>query len=143
MANFDRQANFEHDLLLFRCSSTHSITHSSRSQYASYGGRRHLSRMSSCELHSRSLAVGRTGAHAILRLRTHVMQSRDCLCNLRIPRMCNTISRLRKFPDCAEHLHSRNVRLRPKYAKVVGRGGIIHVTPREMAAWSVVNEKVE
>ena len=80
--------------------------------------------MSSCELHSRSLAVGRTGARAILRLRTrglrnleiahtcyaisrlrtHVMQSRDCLRNLGIPRMCNAISRLRKFPDCAEHI---------------------------------------
>ena len=90
--------------------------------------------MSSCELHSRSLAVGRTGACAILRLRTCVMQSRDCthvLCNLEIAHTCyaisrlrtrvtqsrdclrnlgilrmrNAISRLRKFPDCAEHIH--------------------------------------
>ena len=43
VVNYDRQANFERDLLLFRCSSTHSITHSSRSQYASYGVRRRLS----------------------------------------------------------------------------------------------------
>ena len=44
MANYNRQANFE------RASSVahqHSIIHSSRSQYASYGGRRRLSRMSS------------------------------------------------------------------------------------------------
>ena len=113
VANYDRQANFERDLLLFHC-STHSITHSSRSQYASYGGRRRLSRMSSCELHSRSLAVWRTGAcnleiahmcYAILRL---CRQSRDCITrvrNLEILRMCNTISRLCKFPDCAEHIY--------------------------------------
>ena len=42
VVNYDRQANFECDLFLFLCSSTHSITHSSRLQYASYGGRRHL-----------------------------------------------------------------------------------------------------
>ena len=83
-----------------------------------------------CELHSRLLAVGRTAiqpqAHAILRLRTRglrnleiaqmcyaisrshtrIMQSQDCLRNLGIPRMCNAISRLRKFPDCTEHIHT-------------------------------------
>ena len=47
VTNYDRQANFKHDLLLCHCSSTHSITHSSRLQYASYGGRHCLSRMSS------------------------------------------------------------------------------------------------
>ena len=31
------------------------------------------------------------------------MQSPDCLLNLRILRMCNAVSRLRKFSDCAEH----------------------------------------
>ena len=67
----------------------------------------------SCELHSRSLTVGRTCvqakfvdcAHAISRLHTCVTQSLDCLRNLGILRMRNTISRLRKFSDCAEHIH--------------------------------------
>ena len=43
--------------------------------------------------------------YAISRLRTRVTQSRDCLRSLRIPRMRNAISKLRKFPDCAEHIH--------------------------------------
>ena len=50
VANYDRQANFDRDLLLCCCLSihvhTHSIAHSSRLQYASYGGRRRLLRMS-------------------------------------------------------------------------------------------------
>ena len=74
----------------------------------------------SCELHSRSLTVGRTGK--VRRLRTRVTQSPDCAhvlrnlqiaCaisrlerNLGILRMRNAISRLRKFSDCAEHIYS-------------------------------------
>ena len=42
---------------------------------------------------------------AILRLRTRVMQSSDGLLNLGILRMRNTILRLDKFSDCAEHIH--------------------------------------
>ena len=78
----------------------------------------------SCELHSRSLTVRRKVAcrswdcahvvyaisrlrkhvvYAISRLHTRVTQSWDCLRNLGILWMCNTISRLHKFPDCAEH----------------------------------------
>ena len=45
--------------------------------------------------------------YAISRLRTRVTQSRDCLRNLRISRMRNTILRLREFPDCAEHIHTQ------------------------------------
>ena len=71
----------------------------------------------SCKLHSRSLAVGCTVAcgswdctdvvHAISRLCTCIMQSRDCThvtqfwdcaVYLGILRMRNAISRLRKFP---------------------------------------------
>ena len=79
VANYDRHANFECNLLLCCCSLIHRIAHSSRSLYASYGGRRCLSRMSSIllELHSRSLAVGHTGA-----------------CNLEIVHTCYAISRL-------------------------------------------------
>ena len=76
VTNYNRQANFERDLLLCRCSSVHSIAHSSRSQYASYGGRHQISYI--CELHSRSLAVGRdVPVNAMLRLCACVMQSRD------------------------------------------------------------------
>ena len=74
--------------------------------------------LKSCKLCSRLLAVGCTGAcdleiahtcYAIPRLRTCVTQSRDCahmLCNLGIQRMRNTISRLRRFSDCAEHVYT-------------------------------------
>ena len=99
VANYNRQANFEHDLLLFHCSSTHSITHSSRSQYA----HQHIALptlpdrsmppmeayttyqgcLPSCELHSRSLAVGR---------------SWDCAHMLRNPEIAYTIS---GFWECA------------------------------------------
>ena len=87
------------------------------SQYASYGGRHHLSRMSSIlqatQLITRCRAYSRT---QILRLRKPHMwftQSRDCATrvrNLGIPRMHNAISRLHKFPDCAEHIFLRNSR---------------------------------
>ena len=113
VANYDRQANFERDLLLLRCSSTHSITHSS------YGGRRRLSSytvdhlLSSVQVHAilRLRTCGLCNlriaymCYPISRLRTRVTQSRDCLRNLGIPRMRNAISRLRKFPDCAEHMY--------------------------------------
>ena len=82
----------------------------------------------SCELHSRSFTVGRTGAgtYDLEIVHSWFMQSQGCthvLCNLeiahtcyaisrlpvqsnlRIPRMRNAISRLRKFPDCAEHIY--------------------------------------
>ena len=84
------EANFERDLLLFRCSSTHSITYPSRSQYASY------SFLPSCELHSRSLAVGRTGASDL----TRVMQSRA----ISGFRECATQSR-----DCTNSQIARNI----------------------------------
>ena len=56
--------------------------------------------------------------HSLLGVQSHAdleiahmwfTQSRDCahaLRNLGIPRMCNAISRLRKFPDCAEQIHT-------------------------------------
>ena len=66
----------------------------------------------SCELHSRSLTVGRTGK--VRRLRTHVTQSPDCarvLRNLQIAHMCYAISRLRtcvtQSPDCLCNLEVR------------------------------------
>ena len=52
-----------------------------------------------CATQSRDLKI----AH------TWFTQSRDCanvLRNLGIPRMRNAISGLRKFPNCAEHIHS-------------------------------------
>ena len=82
MANYNHQANFKHSLLLCRCSSIHSITHSSRSQYASYGGRR---RLSSYTVHH---SLSGIQAHAILRLRTCGLR------NLEIAHMCYTFSRL-------------------------------------------------
>ena len=119
----------ERDLLLFCYSSTHSITHSSRSQYASYGGRHCLSRMSSI-LASYTVDHSLSGvqAHAILRLstcglrsleiehmcytisrlRTRVTQSRDCLRNLGILRV--TQSR-----DSANSQIARNIYTREKY----------------------------
>ena len=80
VANYDRQANFEHDLLLCCCSSIHSITHSSKSQYASYGGRLHFP---SCKLHSRSHSLSGVQAKFV-----------DCACDLKM-HTCYTISRLR------------------------------------------------
>ena len=62
----------------------------------------------SCELHSRSLAVRRTGASDLEIAHTWFTQSRDCadvLHNLLIPRMPNAISRLRKFLDCTEQIY--------------------------------------
>ena len=66
----------------------------------------------SCELHSRSLTVGRTGK--VCRLRTRVTQSPDCahiLRNLQIAHMCYAISRLRtcvtQSPDCLRNLEIR------------------------------------
>ena len=66
----------------------------------------------SCELHSRLLAVGRTGK--VRRLRTRVTQSPDCahvLRNLQIAHMCYAISRLRtcvtQSPDCLRNLEIR------------------------------------
>ena len=47
-------------------------------------------------------------SEAISGLRNTCAQSRDCatiVCILGIPRMHNTISRLRKFSDCTEHIY--------------------------------------
>ena len=112
-------------VLLCSCSSTHSIAHSSRSQYA-YGGRRCLSMMSYIsKLHSRSLAVRHTCAcdpeivhtcYAISRLRTWVTQSPDCthgLRNLQIAHMGYTISRLHTWvtqsPDSTHGLRNLQI----------------------------------
>ena len=62
VANYDRQANLKHDLFLFPCSSTHGNTHSFKSQFAYYiaveADAAYQGCLSSCELHSRLLAVG-------------------------------------------------------------------------------------
>ena len=120
VANYDRQANFERDLLLFRCLSIHSITHSSRSQYASHGVDAACQGcLLSCELQvdhplsgvqaqARNLEIAHV-CHAISRLRTRVTQSRDCLRNFGILRMRSAISKLRKFSDCAEHIYGHRV----------------------------------
>ena len=82
--------------------------YSSRSQY---GGRHRLSRLSSIlrATHpQQTLTFRRTGKVEIRRLCMQITRSRDCarvVCNLRILRMRNTISRLRKFSDCAEQIH--------------------------------------
>ena len=96
VANYDRQANFKCNLLLFRCSSTHSIHYSLFKIAVCL----RLSRMSSCDLHSRLLAVRCTGA-----------------CDLEIAHTCyaNAISRLRKFSDCAEHIHTTNLAICASY----------------------------
>ena len=95
MVNYNRQANFKRNLLLFRCSSTHSITHSSRSQYASYGGRRRLSRMSSIlqatQITRCRLSAVQYSRMRILRLPAQSQDSENAQRNLEIAQ----ISRLR------------------------------------------------
>ena len=72
----------------------------------------------SCELHSRSLAVGGTGACDLEIAHTWLTQSRDCAHVLRISRLhtrvtqsqdsenAQRISRLHKFSDCTEHIRT-------------------------------------
>ena len=100
-----------------RCSSTHSITLPDRNMEAGAG---YQGCLPSCELHihSRHSLAGRLAkwkfvdcacklrnlkiAHvwyALSRLRNSRLE-----CNLRILRMRNAISRLRKFSDCTEHI---------------------------------------
>ena len=101
VANYDRQASFKRDLLLCRCSL---LTLPDRNMPME------AECLLSCELHSRSLAVGRTGK--VHRLLTHVTQSLDCahvLCNLQNACSisgfweCTTQSR-----DCANSQIARN-----------------------------------
>ena len=91
VANYDRQANFERDLLLFHCSALYSLFQIAISILRA--------------THSRSLAVGCTGAGDLEIAHTWFTQSRDCLRNFGILRMRSTISRLHKFSDCAEQIH--------------------------------------
>ena len=94
VANYDWQASFKRDLLLCHYSLLTLLDRNMPPMEAEC--------LPSCELHSRSLAVGRTGkVHWLL---TCVTQSPDCLLNLGILRMHNTISRLCKFSDCAEQI---------------------------------------
>ena len=89
----------------------HSITHSSRSQYAAYGGRRWLSGMSSILCNSYTVSV-RCYSIKVCRyrlcmqiMRSWIALSLDWLHNFRILRVRNVISRLWQFSDCAEHIH--------------------------------------
>ena len=106
--------------------------YSSRSQYAAYGGRCHLSRLSSilrvthaqeiahcraywqswkfvdCACKSHDLEMAHV-CYAISRLAVHAAISRFER-NFRILRMHNTILRLHKFSDCVEQFHSQTVR---------------------------------
>ena len=106
--------------------------YSSRLQYAAYGGRRRLSRLSSI------LRVTHAQEIAHCRVYWQSWKVVDCVCkshdleivhvcytisrlavyaisrfehNLRILRVRNTIPRLYKFSDCAEHFHSQTVRV--------------------------------
>ena len=91
VANYDRQANFKRDLLLFCRSSTHSITCSSRSQYASYGGRRRLSMLrctGACDLEIAHMC------YTIPRLPAQSRDSENAQCNLEIAHTCYAIPRL-------------------------------------------------
>ena len=102
VANYDRQANFERDLL-FRCSSTHSIAYqhtalltlqdcsmSPMEVDAAYQGC-----LSSCKLHSRSFAVRHTGACDLEIVHTWFTQSRECTHMVyAISRLCTVIPRL-------------------------------------------------
>ena len=86
--------NFKRDLL-FCCSSKHSITHSSRSQYVSFTA--YQGCLPSCELHSRSLAVERTVACDLEIAHPRFTQSQDCahvLRNLEIVHKCYATPRL-------------------------------------------------
>ena len=61
----------------------------------------------SCELQSRSLAVGLTGA-SDLEIAHTFTQSQDCARvshNLEIAHTCYAISRLHKFSDCMERIY--------------------------------------
>ena len=74
--------------ILCRCSSIHSIAYSSRSNYASCGGRcRFQGCLTFCELHSRALTVERTST-------CDLEIAHTCLRNLQIAHTCYAISRL-------------------------------------------------
>ena len=77
VANYDRQ-DFERDLLLCGCPSTHSIAQICLNMPPMEADAAYQGCLKSCELHSRSLAVGRTGACDLEIAHTCVTQSPDC-----------------------------------------------------------------
>ena len=69
------------------------------------------------------------------------MQSRDRLRNLEILRIHYAISRLRKFPDCAEHtLHTRSVFTWIEYLHFVQYGFVLETY--KLNSWLGLSEKI-
>ena len=86
--------------------------------------------MSSCELHSRSLAVGRTGALVILRLRTRGLR------NLEIVRDC---AHMLRNPEIAQIPRLRGTYASPKGKAAVqsARDASIPTKTKEQTEWAV------